>query len=327
MRVLQDSLWAAEDIDAVFDQDPQRVCILQGPVAVKHSKVKDEPIKELLGNITSMLVDKLVDRLYGGDKSKIPSIEYLSTSPPIARPSIAPAVSGNTATYVVGQSLPDTSAWLETLAGTELNWLHAFLTSKTIVQGTAYIDNPIRRLFTPRRGQKVIVETDGSRPVKVSLYGAARSHGVHDPSFKVVEVTFSPETSTINLTLFEERREVAVPLHFHFLYKPSMGFAPIHEVSEDRNTRIKQFYWKLWFGDNETLPEIGLRDSFTGPEVTIDEDDVETFCAVVGNQGEAFKSARNEIPLAPMDFAIVTGWQVRCESIQALLLSTDYRTF
>ena len=94
-----------------------------------------------------------------------------------------------------------------------------------------------------------------------------------------------------------------------------MGFAPIHEVADDRNLRIKQFYWKLWFGDNETLPEIGLRDTFTGPEVTIDEDDVETFCAVVGNQGEAFKSARNDTPLAPMDFAIVTGWQVSCSDV------------
>ncbi|KAG1876145.1 hypothetical protein C8R48DRAFT_768989 [Suillus tomentosus] len=40
---------------AVFNQDPQRVCILQGPAAVKYSTVKDEPIKDLLGNITSCL--------------------------------------------------------------------------------------------------------------------------------------------------------------------------------------------------------------------------------------------------------------------------------
>ncbi|RDX57079.1 fatty acid synthase [Lentinus brumalis] len=311
----KDSLWAAEDIDAVFDQDPQRVCILQGPVAVKHSHVKDEPLKDLLGIITSLLVDKLVDRLYGGDKSKIPTIEYLSPSPRAARPAIAPAVSGNTATYVLGDSLPETSAWLETLAGPELGWTRALLTTATIVQGTAYIDNPLRRLFAPRRGQKVVVESDGSRPTKISLYGSARSHGVHNPSFKAVETTFNACTSTIDVTLFEERRGVAVPLHFHFLYKPEMGFAPIHEVADDRNVRIKQFYWKLWFGDNEALPEIGLRDTFTGPEVTIDEDDVETFCAVVGNQGEAFKSARNDTPLAPMDFAIVTGWQAIMKAI------------
>ncbi|RPD59601.1 fatty acid synthase [Lentinus tigrinus ALCF2SS1-6] len=311
----KDSLWAAEDIDAVFDQDPQRVCILQGPVAVKHSKVKDEPIKDLLGNITSMLVDKLVDRLYGGDKSKIPTIEYLCPSPRAVRPVIAPSVSGKTATYVLGDSLPETSAWLETLAGPELGWTRALLTSTTIVQGTAYIDNPLRRLFAPRRGQKVVVETDGSRPTKISLYGAARSHGVHDPAFKVVETTFDASTSRINVTLFEERRGVAVSLPFYFQYKPEMGFAPIHEVADDRNLRIKQFYWKLWFGDNEALPEIGLRDTFTGPEVTIDEDDVETFCAVVGNQGEAFKTARNDTPLAPMDFAIVTGWQAIMKAI------------
>lgn len=38
----KDSLWASEDIDAVFDQDPQRVAILQGPVAVRHCKRTDE---------------------------------------------------------------------------------------------------------------------------------------------------------------------------------------------------------------------------------------------------------------------------------------------
>ena len=36
-------------------------------VAVKHAKVKDEPIKDILGNITSALIDKLVDHVYEGD--------------------------------------------------------------------------------------------------------------------------------------------------------------------------------------------------------------------------------------------------------------------
>ncbi|EIW57289.1 fatty acid synthase [Trametes versicolor FP-101664 SS1] len=311
----KDSLWAAEDIDAVFDQDPQRVCILQGPVAVKHAKVKDEPIKEMLGNITSILVDKLVDRLYAGDKSKIPTAEYLAPAPRALPTVIAPAVSGNTATYVVGQSVPETSAWLETLAGPELSWARALLTSTTIVQGTAYVDNHMRRLFAPRRGQKVVVEAEGSRPIKISVFGSARSYGEHDPSFKAVEATFDATTSTIDVTVFEERRGSSVPLDLHFVYKPAMGYAPIHEVADDRNTRIKAFYWKLWFGDDEVLPEINVRDTFTGPEVTIDEDDIESFCAVVGNQGEAFKSARNETPLAPMDFAIVAGWQAIMKAI------------
>ena len=90
----------------------------------------------------------------------------------------------------------------------------------------------------------------------------------------------------------------------------SQGFAPIHEIATGRNQRIKEFYWKLWYGDNETLPSIDLREKFVGPEVTIKAEDVEQFCAVVGNQGEAFKAARTDKVQAPMDFAIVTGWQV-----------------
>ena len=45
--------------------------------------VKDEPVKELLGNINSSLVQCLLDRnlKYGGDESMIPTIDYLSTSP------------------------------------------------------------------------------------------------------------------------------------------------------------------------------------------------------------------------------------------------------
>ena len=157
------------------------MCILQGPVAVKHATVKDEPIKDLLGNINSTLISKLTDRLYGGDKSKIPAIEYLSPSPRVAATAIASSVSGNTTTFTVGSTVPSSSEWLEAIAGPELSWLRAFLTSTTIVQGTAYLDNPIRRLFTPRSGQKVVVERDGSSPTKVSVHGAARSHGEHDP--------------------------------------------------------------------------------------------------------------------------------------------------
>ena len=155
---------------------------------------------------------------------------------------------------------------------------------------------------------------DGETPVSLALYGAARSYGHHKPTFKAVEVKYDQASLVMDVTLFEDRRDIAVPLHFKFTYKPSMGYAPIHEIAEDRNKRIKDFYWRLWFGDNEVLPEINLRDTFTGPEVTIQASDVETFCSVVGNEGEAFKTVRNDRVQAPMDFAIVTGWQVRLRS-------------
>jgi len=51
--VKKDSLWYSEDLDAVPDRDPGRVCILQGPLAVRHSESADEPIADILNNIHS----------------------------------------------------------------------------------------------------------------------------------------------------------------------------------------------------------------------------------------------------------------------------------
>ena len=144
----------------------------------------------------------------------------------------------------------------------------------------------------------------------MTVYGAARSYGGHIPTFKALSIIFNPGTKLIDLTLFEERRGVAVPLFLQFQYCPSQGFAPIHEIASGRNERIKQFYWKLWFGNDEVLPNIDIHENFMGPDATINSSDVEQFCAVAGNQGESFKVARNENVLAPMDFAIVTCWKV-----------------
>ena len=297
----------------MFDQDPQRVCILQGPVAVKHAKVKDEPIAELLGGIVSQLADRLLARTYNGDVSKVPTVDYLGEhsvpAPSIAGVQVESKV--DSAVYTVGSDIPDTNAWLETLAGEKQSWLRALLVSPFIVQGNAYTDSPIRRLFNPRVGQKVVVKSKDGVPSTVEVYGSARSFGKHKDNFKAVEISYEPTTKRINVTMFEDRRDVSVPLSLIFDYRPDMGYAPIHEVVEGRNKRIKAFYWKLWFGDDSELPDIDVRGLFEGPEVRIEEGHVESFCSVVGNDGEVFKSVRSTETQAPMDFAIVTGWQVR----------------
>jgi enoyl reductase-like protein len=267
----------------------------------------------MLDNITSMLVDKLVERKYGGDKNKIPTVDYLGAAPaPVSLPAgVEAKKEKNAIAFTVGAAVPSTEAWLEALAGPKLSWLRAFLTSTTIIQGTSYLDNPIRRLFAPRAGQKAVVQLSGAAPVGVKLYGAARSHGVHKPAFEAVSVEYDAAQKLISLTIFEDRRDAAVPLRLQFRYSPETGYAPIREVAEGRNQRIKEFYWKLWFGDESSLPAIDVHETFVGPDVRIEAEEVETFCAVVGNQSEAFKSTRTDAVKAPMDFAIVTGWQVR----------------
>ncbi|KAK2463415.1 hypothetical protein APHAL10511_004501 [Amanita phalloides] len=314
----KDSLWAAEDIDAVFDQDPERVCILQGPVATKGSTVKDEPIKDLLGNINSSLIKRVLERTYDGDISAVPVVDYLSEQPAVSSElplGVTSSQSGKKRVYEICGTTPPPETWLEAIAGPRLCWLRALIITRTIVQGGAYVDNPLRRVLSPRCGQKVEIEYNDDVPSHIAIYGAARSFGEHIPDFKAVDIKYEESTRLIELTIFEERRGVSVPLYLKYLYEPSMGFAPIHEVVNGRNRRIKEFYWKLWYGDNASLPEINIRDKLVGPEVTINTADIEQFCTVVGNQGEPFKSTRTQVVQAPMDFAIVTGWQAIMKSI------------
>ena len=270
----------------------------------------------MLGNITNLLVQKLLERFYGGDESKVPVIDFLGNKPVALPANIATtlgvqlSIAEKEIVYQVGESLPETSLWLEILAGPRIDWLRAFLITPNIVQGTQCIDSPLRRLFAPRKNQRVVIDTENGLPTAVTLYGAARSHGEHKRDFKAVEVKYDAASHRIHVTLFEDRRDVSVPLSLEFEYKPEMGFAPIHEITNNRNKHIKEFYWQLWFGDSETLPDIDVRATYTGPEVTIEASHIETFCGVVGNQSELFKTALTKEVQAPMDFAIVTGWQV-----------------
>jgi enoyl reductase-like protein len=91
-----------------------------------------------------------------------------------------------------------------------------------------------------------------------------------------------------------------------FEYKPSNSFAPIHEITT-RNTHIKEFYWKLWFGDDAVFPGVNIQETFVMPEIAIEADAVERFCVAVGNQGESFKTVWSDDVKVPMDFTIVTG--------------------
>jgi fatty acid synthase subunit alpha len=271
----------------------------------------------MLDNVVSSLTAKVLERYYGGDESKIPVVDYLGVRhahvPPL--PGVHVLRAGDEIKLTLSASLPAAEHWLQVLAGSELNWWHAFVQSEFVVQGTSYIANPLRRILVPRAGQKINIRLLDGQPNHISIYGAARLFGEHQPDFLAVDIRYDVSPRLINLTLFEERQGTAVPLSLQFRYEPSQPYAPIHEIAEGRNKRIKEFYWRMWFGDDEDFPELDVRDTFTGPEVTISAGEVEAFCAVVGNQQEEFKTVRTDEVRAPMDFAIVTGWQAIMKGI------------
>ena len=121
--------------------------------------------------------------------------------------------------------------------------------------------------------------------MSVAVYGVARSYGEHVPTFKAPSIVFNPETKFMDLALFEERQGIAIPLSVQFQHRPPQGFAPIHEIASGRNTRTKQLYLKLWFGDSEALPNVDTHENSVGPGAAINSSDVEQLCAVAGNLG------------------------------------------
>jgi len=103
------------NIEAVFDQDPQRVAVLRGPVAVRHSIKKDEAIKEMLDNVVSGLTTKVLKHSYGGDESKIRAIDYLGVKPaPVpSLPGAHVLRTGNEVKLTPLSSLPTAEHWLQ----------------------------------------------------------------------------------------------------------------------------------------------------------------------------------------------------------------------
>jgi fatty acid synthase subunit beta len=299
----KDSLWQSEDLEAVVDQDVERTCILHGPVAAQFTNDVDEPVKSILDGIHDGHIEKLVKDIYAGDASKIPVVEYFGGEEPVSV-KFDTVESGNKVIYTASEST-DVEDWFKLLAGPTRSWRHAFISTKRVVQGTNFVANPARQVLSPAKG--VVVEIENPEdPSKTVLTVSESIQGKVQP----VVTLRALDLNTIELSLIEHRnvKKEAVSLPLIYKFKPEDGFAPIVEVTENRNERIKEFYWKLWFNDAFNI-DIDVHKPIPGDEITITGQDIAEFTHAVGNKCEDFVSRTGRKQLAPMDFAIVVGWQ------------------
>lgn len=312
----KDSLWQSEDLDAVIDQDVGRTCILQGPMAAKFSTILDEPIKDILDGIHEAHVAALKRDLYNNNEAALPTIEYLGgkivdSEIPLDVEGLTVSYDANKNTYRLSASaaatMPSIDSWLSLLAGPNRNWRHALLMSDVVVQGQKFQTNPMRRIFAPDRGLYVEILYPND-PTKTSII--VKEQPRPNQYAHVIEVKLIGKNEIL-VNLIKETtalgEPIALPLKFN--YYPEAGYSPIHEVMEGRNDRIKEFYWKAWFG-NETLDlDAVVTSKFDGGKATITSEDINDFVHAVGNTGEAFVDRPGKIMYAPMDFAIVVGWK------------------
>ncbi|KAJ5819648.1 hypothetical protein N7474_005239 [Penicillium riverlandense] len=312
----KDSLWQSEDLEAVVGQDVGRTCILQGPMAARFSNVIDEPVKDILDGVHKGHIAGLIKDVYGGDESKIPLIEYFGGQ--IATSDDEPELDGLTISeeptkisFRLSSSpsaaLPDSDRWLRLLAGDSYSWRHALFLADVFVQGHRFQTNPMKRIVAPNGGMYVEI-ANPSDPTKTVI--SVREPYQSGKLVKTVEARMN-ENGQVSLTLFEGRTAEGgvVPLTFLFTYHPETGYAPIREVMGDRNDRIKEFYYRIWFGNKDVPFDTPTTATFNGGRETISSQAVADFVHAVGNTGEAFVDRPGKEVFAPMDFAIVAGWK------------------
>lgn len=321
----KDSLWQSEDLEAVVDQDVGRTCILQGPMAAKYSTVVNERVGDILDGVHDAHIVGLTKDVYGGDESAIPIIEYFGGRQLTAMEDVE-EVDGltiseetNKVTYRLSSSpsqgaLPHAESWLKLLAGNTRSWRHALFTTSVFVQGNKYQDNPMKRIFSPAHGMLVeITNADDLAKTVITVKEQSQGSGRY---VKTVEVKMTDKME-ISLIMYEERTVLGKPVGLPILleYHPETGYAPIREVMEGRNDRIKGFYYRLWFGDEKAPLDAPVTDSFEGGQATVTGQAIADFVHAVGNNGEAFVERPGKTVYAPMDFAIVVGWKAIIKAI------------
>ena len=312
----KDSLWQSEDLEAVIDQDVGRTCILQGPTAVRYSKIVDEPIKDILDGIHNAHIAGLTQDIYGDDESSIPVVEYfggklIETKSEGDGEGLTISVDTDRTTFRLSSSpsaaLPSLESWLSLLAGQNRSWRHALFTSEVFVQGQKFQNNPIKRIFAPVRGLFVAI-THPDEPSKTVITVKEQPRPNH--YVQVIDVKLMGKNEIV-VNMIKDTTAVGKPvaLPLKFTYHPETGYAPIREVMQGRNDRIKEFYWRAWFG-NETLNlDAPVTGKFNGGKATITAEAINDFVHAVGNTGEAFVDRPGKDVFAPMDFAIVVGWK------------------
>lgn len=313
----KDSLWQSEDLEAVVGQDVGRTCILQGPTAVKYSNSIDEPIKDILDGIHEDHIRGLTQDIYGGDESAIPVVEYFGGQllPNSADDSEQDGLTVSQDTGRISHRLSSSpnvallglDAWLHLLAGKSYSWRYALFTVEVFIQGQRFQTNPIRRLFAPTKGMLVeILHPDEPQKTVISV----KEPSISGKMVKTIEVRLT-DKNVISVNLLEERSAegtvVALPLKF--TYHPEAGYAPIREIMEGRNDRIKEFYYRIWFGDEAVPFDTPATSTFDGGRATVTSRAIADFVHAVGNTGEAFVERPGKEVFAPMDFAIVVGWK------------------
>jgi len=337
----KDSLWQSEDLDAVQDRDVGRVAILQGPVAVKYSKIVNEPVADILNGIHDGWVQFLLHTEQYKDQKAIETVEYVgdpglngavnvssaATTPRVkmstlTRPAAAeglPAVAVQQISLPAEErSLPDKDSWLQWLARDRRSWWRALLMSAHIVCEKRFEANFVRKLFEPRARTTLEIDTAKDQITEVRLYDLSVVGDSATSALPVLRVSFNRADNTIALTLHHLKPvagALLLPLTFKFRYDPTQGYSPIHELAQNHNAQVQRFYAQMWLENEKVNTAVSPADVKFSARSQITRSQVERFVRSV-NRPVTFVSDNGSQKIqVPLDFAIVISWEPLIKSL------------
>lgn len=363
-----DSLWYSEQIEAVPGFDAEKAFIISGPVATKYTIRKNESIKELLDGIR----DGIISHIKQDEVCHVQELPGIADANQLASPSSAKMVEllGFTgASYqvsgvsqveiVLGEMAPDFRSWTNLLTNTNhsaslcgvplladgvwsgARWLNALLVFPKIQRGDRRAPSFLPRMMRAVSKGRVKLEVTETDLIKCLFFLPGNDEAS-------ICLNFRPNTEEIVMTFTyfapNESQRGAFPLELKFKYCPQYRGAPIHEDLSDRNSRIQQFYSRLWLGEDldmkvtkrgglervfsqsgvpqvssqaelQVFPEKGQVQSQAFQDtVQFSRNHVRRFCLEVGQNFDCYISSSGKV-LLPLDFAIVVCWKAMIRSV------------
>ena len=303
----KDSLWQMEDLDAVINQDPQRVCIIHGPVAARHTTKIDEPAATILDDIADGLTNSLM--------SDLPIEDAPDTTAPV--PSSAPSF--NIHDFVEIEKLSTqvdyrfkssmsrihSDLLLSHILAEDEHWPRSCLMYEHITRGDKRPSNPIRTAFAPSMGD-VLTVTHHSGKKQVASVVLSRKTPGRDSLYPALAIR-SAHGKIIHVTL-QTSFPIGTAVSFKFVFTRQSPHNDLEEVTEDRESKIKAFYASCWAIDDLTSISDKTDYDFPGESMTLTQDLVDRYVAVVAKgQGHVMFPSHLHSS-APLDLGIVVAW-------------------
>lgn len=320
----KDSLWYSEFIEAVPDRDIQRTCILQGPVAVRHSKIANEPIGDILGAIHKAIIADLLPQYKSTDAIPlIDSVRKQSRLSELAGVRVTRSATKDSATTTFESETSfqeSVSKWRELLADNRSGtWWDALLTAPEVVRDHYKNENKLVKIFDPRPNTRIEVSYDAAPSMDLPT---AKEVKVYDGSRMVVRATYDTAKSLISVTILHHKTpQIIVPFTRQYLFS-SQPWAPIHEVSYT-NSHVKDFYAQLWFGNvPDKYVDWNITGTFRGSKPIV-RSEVERFCVSIGaNPSFTTEDGRRRV-IAPIDFHIWLSWEPLMKTLFPSFIDAD----